>query len=140
MMTADRKLGLTSSPAWSLSALKLKCCRAVAHLVQTSKRCNIEFLDLLCSWSAFKAVYLFHQQVQQQPKCSGRLRFEPLALSAANGGVSDLSIAAANAWIDIPEAGEAAAEQDSVGKAKFNLEYEKVGGCEPAGVRRLPSN
>lgn len=66
--------------------------------------------------------------VQQQPKCSGRLRFEPFALSTAAGGTSDLSIAAANAWVDIPEAAEAADEQESIGKAKFNLEYEKAGG------------
>lgn len=66
--------------------------------------------------------------MQQQPKCSGRLRFEPLALSTASGadGAADPSIAAANAWVDIPAAGEEGEQQQAIGKAKFNLEYEKV--------------
>jgi hypothetical protein len=62
--------------------------------------------------------------VQQEAKRSGRLRFEPLALSAADGEPADPSIAAANAWVDVPEAGEE--QQPLVGKAGFNLAYEKV--------------
>jgi hypothetical protein len=64
------------------------------------------------------------QMQQQQPRCSGRLRFEPMVVIAANGTLVDANIAAASAWLDVPEAGEE--QQQLVGKAAFNLAYEKV--------------
>ena len=72
-------------------------------------------------------------QVQQQPRCSGRLRFEPLVLSAAEGTSVDANVAAASAWMDIPEAGEE--QQQLVGKGAFNLAYEKVSQNTHAWVR-----
>ena len=68
-------------------------------------------------------------QVQQQQRCGGRLRFEPLVLSATDDASLDANVAAASAWVDIPDAGEE--EQQLVGKGAFNLAYEKVSRKRP---------
>lgn len=77
--------------------------------------------------------YLPVQATPPLAECSGRLQFEPLALAAPG---EEPSIAAGNAWVDVPEGGEVDAAAAAAGKAKFNLAYEQVLHSGHSGTHR----